>query len=121
MRRRSTPNGSKSAIAADCQTLSGSAFRTIVPTPESQFHLLTGTPKTYVKTAESGNQRIQAFCPDCGTSLYSTSVGEDPRNVVIRVGTISQRDRLPPKIQFWVRSAQPWVMDLGTLPKVEKE
>src|SRR5215204_1592115 len=36
----------------DCQTLSGSAFRTVVPTNEGTFRLLSGTPKVYVK---SGN------------------------------------------------------------------
>ena len=38
----------------DCQTLSGSAFRTVVPTTEGTFKLLSGTPKVYVKTGESG-------------------------------------------------------------------
>ncbi len=35
----------------DCQTLSGSAFRTVVPAKKSDFRLLGGTPKIYVKTA----------------------------------------------------------------------
>src|SRR5580704_14672194 len=41
----------------DCQKLTGTAFRaTIASLPES-FRLNSGTPKTYLKTAESGNQR----------------------------------------------------------------
>ena len=55
----------------DCQTLSGSAFRTVVPTNEGTFKLLSGEPKVYVKTGESGNKRVQTFCPDCGTPIYS--------------------------------------------------
>lgn len=106
---------------ADCQTLSGSAFRTVVPTPEEKFTLLKGTPKTYERTAESGNKRLQAFCPDCGTPLYSTSVAAGSRNITLRVGELRQRDQLPPRVQFWVRSAQSWVMDIGKLPKVEKQ
>ena len=47
----------------DCQTLSGSAFRTVVPTNEGTFKLLSGEPKVYVKTGESGNKRVQTFCP----------------------------------------------------------
>jgi hypothetical protein len=31
--------------------------------------LLSGTPKTYVKTAESGNKRLHAFCGSCGTPI----------------------------------------------------
>src|SRR6476659_7440405 len=51
----------------DCQTLSGSAFRTVVPTNEGALKLLSGAPKVYVKAAENGNRRKQTFCPECGT------------------------------------------------------
>ena len=44
----------------DCQTLSGSAFRTSVRATKEAFHL-HGEPKIYVKTAESGAKRAQAF------------------------------------------------------------
>ena len=36
----------------DCQTLSGTAFRVNIPAPAEHFVLLSGTPKTYIKTAE---------------------------------------------------------------------
>jgi hypothetical protein len=53
----------------DCQVLSGSAFRTVVPAPRASFRLLSGQPKIYVKTGDSGNQRTQSFCADCGTPI----------------------------------------------------
>ena len=105
----------------DCQALSGSAFSTAAPTPEEQFKLLSGEPKTYVRTAESGTKRAQAFCPECGTPIYSTAVGEGPKFYGILVGTARQRDELPPKMQIWFRSAQHWVTDLASLRKVDKE
>ena len=40
----------------DCQTLPRSAYRTIAPTIEGTFKLLTGTTKTYIKTADDGNK-----------------------------------------------------------------
>src|SRR5881227_910405 len=46
----------------DCQTLSGSAFRIVAFTRENAFSLLSGEPKIYVKVAESGSKRSQAFC-----------------------------------------------------------
>jgi hypothetical protein len=55
----------------DCQTLSGSAFRTVVPSNEGSFRLLSGTPTVYVKTAESGRRRVQTFCAECETPIYS--------------------------------------------------
>ncbi len=44
----------------DCQMLSGSAFRLSVPAPAEKFRLLTGAPKTYVKTADSGRRTIRS-------------------------------------------------------------
>ncbi len=105
----------------DCQIFSGGAFRVGVPIPESDFNLLTGALKTYVKTAESGNKRAQVFCPECGTHLYSTSVEGGPKIFRIRTSTARQRDELPPKRQVWRRSAQPWLADLATLPSREQQ
>jgi hypothetical protein len=50
----------------DCQTLSGSAFRANVPVVQGTFVLQTGEPKTFFKSADSGNRIVHAFCPDCG-------------------------------------------------------
>jgi hypothetical protein len=106
---------------SDCQSLSGTAFRTVVPTREQDFRLLSGQPKSYIKTAESGNKREQTFCPECGTPLYATSVGDGPRMFGLRLGAVRQRDQLVPKKQYWARSALPWLPELGSIPKVEKQ
>jgi hypothetical protein len=106
---------------ADCQTLSGSAFRTVAITHENGFMLLTGELKIYVKTAESGAKRQQSFCPECGTPIYSSTVGEGPKVYSIRVGTTRQREELVPKTQLWFRSSQRWLAELGSVPKIEKQ
>jgi len=105
----------------DCQTLSGSAFRIVVPAKAGSFELLSGTLRTFIKTAESGNRRIQAFCGECGTSVYSTDAEGGPGVIGLRVGTIRQRNQLPPQKQYWTRSAHRWAMDLDRLDKVEKQ
>jgi hypothetical protein len=105
----------------DCQTLTGSTFRTVALTYEDTFKLLSGELKAYVKTGESGTKRQQSFCPECGTPIYSSSVVEGPKVHAIRVGTARQRDELVPKKQLWFRSAQRWVTDLGSVPKIEKQ
>ena len=105
----------------DCQTLSGAPFRTVVYTAEERFELLTGKPKIYVKTAESGAKRAQAFCPDCGTPLYATSVGPGPRKIGIRLGAVRQRAAFRPTVQYWTRSALPWIDGLGSIAKLERQ
>ena len=103
----------------DCQTMSGSAFRVAVRAEGDSFKLLSGQPKVYVKTAESGNKRAQAFCSECGTQLYASAIGQKPP-FSIRVGTVRQRDQLVPKKEVWCRSARHWLPDLGTPAKNEK-
>ena len=104
----------------DCQTLSGTAFRTVVSTKKNDLKLLTGEPNVYIKTAESGNKRAQAFCPDCGTPLWATSP-TDPQVYGLRVGAIRQRNELKPRRQVWARSAQGWLSELGSMTRLEKQ
>ncbi len=105
----------------DCQTLSGSAFRTIAFTREGTFELLTGELKIYVKTSESGNERPQSFCPKCGTPIYSTSTDDGPKVHSLRAGTIRQRDELVPQFQLWTQSEQSWISEIPSVPKLEKQ
>jgi hypothetical protein len=104
----------------DCQTLSGSAFRTIALVP-GQSLKISGEPKIYVKTGDSGNKRAQAFCPECGSPIYAASIDDRPEIYNIRLGTVRQRSELPPKFQVWCRSAQSWLTELGSVPKTEKQ
>jgi hypothetical protein len=105
----------------DCQTLTGSAFRVTVPALEQDFRITSAVPKIYVKTAESGRARAQAFCADCGTPLYATSVGEGPKIFGIRVGTARQRAQLVPKRQVWHRSALPWLPEMACIEATWEE
>jgi len=104
----------------DCQTLSGTAFRVTVHTPVANFALRTGSPKIYIKTAENGNRRAQAFCPECGTPLYATDA-QQPQAYGIRVGTLKQRAQLSPSRQIWHRSALSWVDDIGRMQRTDTQ
>ncbi len=105
----------------DCQALSASAFRTFVIIPGDDLSFLSGEPKVYVKTGESGGKREQAFCAECGSAIYSTSVGAGPKVYNIRLGTVRQRAELTPKKQIWFRSALHWLPGQDSIPKVETQ
>ena len=90
-----------------------------VPAPAEQFVLLTVTPKSYVKTAESGTKRRHAFCGNCGTPIYSCSL-DNPQTYTLRAGTITQRAAFSPRRQIWRRSALNWVDALTAVPTTEK-
>lgn len=106
----------------DCQTSTGTAFRISVPISGATLKM-TGQPTTYLKTtADTGKPRLQAFCPRCGTPIYSTTPGDGVQpSYTVRVGMLRQRDRLPPKRQTWWRSHRPWVTELAAVPAVEKQ
>jgi len=105
----------------DCQTLTGTAFRTFAITKEDGFRLLSGEVKVYVKTAQSGAKRHQGFCPACGSPIYSTADTTGPRVYAIRTGTARQRNELIPKAQIWCRSEQAWTSSIAEIPKVETQ
>ena len=98
----------------DCQTLSGSPFRVVVPAPIETF-VLHGEPRHYVKIAASGNRRSQAFCPECATPLFATAP-DNATQVVIRTGCVEERAALAPCTQIWQRSSLPWLAAVHELP-----
>jgi len=98
----------------DCQVFSGSPFRVVVPAAIDRFRL-RGERKRYIKVAESGTRRVQAFCGECGTPLFATAP-ENATQVIIRTGCVKQRSALKPVLSLWCRSAQPWLDAVAELP-----
>lgn len=99
----------------DCQRITGTAYRVLVPAATEKFELC-GKPKEYIRTDESGTKRAQAFCPECGTPIYSTAP-DDRKIYGLRAGTIRQRAELRPKFQQSCRSKLEWAQDLRALPQ----
>jgi hypothetical protein len=104
---------------SDCQTLTGTAYRVSVPAKVDDLRFLKGAPKIYVKTAESGRQRAQAFCAQCGTPIYASDPHE-PKLFNLRTGALAERAELKPSRQIWCRSALDWVQELGGMDMHEK-
>lgn len=104
----------------DCQRGSASAYRVIAGVEGESFRLLTGTLKTWVKTADSGNKRELAFCPECGTNFYGKPIGEKGSFFSLRAGTINQRADLSPKLQVWCASRPAWVQLVDGIPAYDR-
>jgi hypothetical protein len=73
-----------------------------------------------VKTAESGTKRVQAFCAECDSPIYSSAV-TDPPVFMIRVGTIRQRAELAPKSRIWCRSALGWLNGVASIKQFAQQ
>jgi len=103
----------------DCQVLTGSAFRVSVPAAAETFRLLTGHPKTYLKTADSGVKRRHSFCQNCGGPVAASADSDSPPTYSLRVGCLAQKAQLPPKRRIWCKSALPWSQDISSVPGIE--
>lgn len=102
----------------DCQMLTGSAFRANIAAPADRFRLLKGTPREYVKTADSGARRTHAFCGNCGTPVYS-SAADEPHTYSLRLGTLSEKEALGrPARQLWTKRRLSWLARLGGVPEI---
>jgi hypothetical protein len=99
----------------DCQALTGSPYRVTVICSAEQVRLSGKAPKVYAKTGDNGRARLQQFCGECGSPLFTSGEG-GPGDWGIRWGSIRQRTALKPARQIWCRSAVPWINDLKELP-----
>ena len=104
-----------------CQSLTGTAYRVTVAATAQGFRLNRGSPKTYVKVADSGNKRAQVFCGECGSHLYSHDAVADPERMGIRVGCLQERTALIPRKRIWCRSALSWSENLQGMRELERE
>lgn len=105
---------------SDCQILTGTAYRVSVPVKAADFRLLKGAPNIYVKRAESGRGRAQAFCAGCGTPIYAADTHQ-PAVFNLRTGAIDERAQLKPVRQIWCRSALDWVQNLDGMEMRERQ
>lgn len=99
----------------DCQIIASSAFRVGALVRRETFSL-QGPVKEYEKTGTSGTRRLQVFCPECATGIYSHAPEVDSPFISLRLGGVHQRAQLTPIHQIWQQSALPWLRQLNDIP-----
>jgi len=57
--------------------------------------------------------RVQVFCPDCVTGIYSYTPGDTGPYISPRLGPVHQRAAFKPRLQLWRQSALPWIDELS--------
>ena len=100
----------------DCQTLTGSPFRVTVICSGRNIRMTGKSPKIYAKIGDNGRTRVQHFCADCGSPLFTSGEGDQADDWGIRWGSIRQRDALRPSRQIWCQSAAVWIDTVPVLP-----
>ncbi|MBS0378444.1 MAG: GFA family protein [Proteobacteria bacterium] len=78
---------------------------------------LTGEPRDFPLTADSGNRMHRHFCPHCGTHLFSAAESR-PHLVFVRAGTLDDPEVARPAMTIWTAEAPGWACIDETLPRV---
>jgi hypothetical protein len=103
---------------SDCQRASGGAYNPAIGVPRSAVKI-TGDVKYYESKAESGNITKRAFCPNCGSRLFSLPPFA-PDLIVLSAGSLDDPSIFKPAMDIYTSSAQPWDQMNASLPKFAK-
>ncbi|KAI9874175.1 MAG: hypothetical protein M1830_010101 [Pleopsidium flavum] len=105
----------------DCRKIGGSTYSTNIAIPDSNFTLVSGTPKTISKTGDSGKTITSSFCGDCGTTLLRT--GESfPGLVMVKVGVMDDVGAFKearPGAELFAKQRVEWVPEVEGAKQLE--
>lgn len=98
-----------------CQLAPGAPLNAFAVFDKQNVTFTGDAPATFASSQLSR----RAFCPTCGTSIYT-----DVRNIgyySIRVGTLDNPADFPPQLHFGVESQIPWVQIHDDLPRIRTD
>ncbi|THW20351.1 hypothetical protein D6C98_10578 [Aureobasidium pullulans] len=97
----------------DCQKISGSAY-SVNNVVSGEGFKVTGNPKAFTKTADSGKKITSYFCGDCGSTLYRD--GENfPGMKIVKAGVLDGKDVLnesKPNVELFAPTRPKWIAAL---------
>ena len=70
--------------------------------------------------ADSGNKMRRAFCPSCGTPLFSVAESR-PHLIFARAGALDDPDSIEPVMTIWTSAAPHWAAFDPNLPQVAQQ
>jgi len=110
-----TGSGMRAAILA-LRRLQPSRIVVAVPRPAVS---LQGLQKTYTRMGDSGQQVINRFCPDCGSTVVIEPAALS-RITIIPAGTLDETAWLKPTMEIYCDDAQSWVRLGGGMQRFPK-
>jgi hypothetical protein len=94
-----------------CQRRTGAPFGVGAFYPANAV-TISGTPKEYVRTGESGGKVRAYFCPDCGSTVF-WKPDKFPGIIGVAVGAIADPDFPAPNKSIFEQSKHAWVEITG--------
>jgi len=101
----------------DCRRTSGTGHSSHLAVPDNAV-ANTGEVTVYERRADSGNLVRRAFCPTCGSPIYSTNSGM-PGLVFLRASSLDDLEVFKPRLVVYTMRAASWDFVDPKLPGFE--
>lgn len=98
--------GTGACHCRNCQKFAGGGPNYVALVPKGVITITRGTPHEFHDSGDSGDKVIRAFCPDCGTPLWS--VPEHKPFIPVKVGAFDDTADLAPQMHIYTASAPAW-------------
>lgn len=90
-----------------CQLRSGTGHSSYMVFDAPRAVTIDGETRSWSITADSGKEKRQAFCPDCGTPTHITFPA-NPGIIAISPSLLDSPDRFAPAFVTYASRALPW-------------
>lgn len=111
------PINSAFCYCHECQTHTGSDKWFGLWVPVDQFKFTKGTPATFTRLGDSGNDMHHQFCSDCGSTLCVEVTVANFYSVA--VSTLSNSNDYSPNMAIYTASAPKWAVFPEGIPKFD--
>lgn len=93
----------------ECQKLSTSPYSVTAMVAERDIEF-TGVLKEWSRTADSGNQNIAKFCPECGNRIYHFNPNDSSMiKLKLKPTELNDFSAFEPTVHVWTSEKQNWV------------
>ncbi|MBU2511945.1 GFA family protein [bacterium] len=103
-----------------CQRETGASFALNAVIEADRVITIKGTPEAINTPSFSGKGQKIWRCPVCRIAVWSNYSGAGDSINFVRVGTLDNPDLLPPDINIYTESKQPWISLPSDIPVVSQ-
>jgi hypothetical protein len=98
----------------DCRKTSGAGHSAMMGFLDDAIDF-SGEAREFVSRADSGNDIIRAFCPNCGSGIYSCNAGM-PHLIFVRAATLDDPNLFSPQMAVWASRAPSFDAATSAIP-----
>ncbi len=91
----------------DCQKRSGTGHGSYLTFPRRADVRVIGTASHWSVVADSGNDKVHAFCPTCGTPVYLTFTAM-PDLIAVHAASLDDPDQFHPQALTYSARGREW-------------